>query len=118
VFESQGVHFGLPLSLVSQVVPATDSFLPIPVPSGPVAGVFPHAHILWPVFSAPALLGGRAAKESLLVLAELAGEAAALCASRVTGVLSAFEPTEGTGEFTAKGSDRPILFLDLQRMFS
>jgi len=36
----------------------------------------------------------------------------------VTGVVSAFEPTEGSGEFTAKSCDRPILFLDLQRMFS
>jgi chemotaxis signal transduction protein len=118
VFESQGVLFGLPLSLVSQVVPATDSFLPMPVPSGPVAGVFPHAQLLWPVFSAPALLGGRPAQEALLVLAELAGEAAGLCASRVKGVVSAFEPTDGCGEFTATGTDRPILFLDLQRMFS
>ena len=118
VFESQGVLFGLPLSLVSQVVPATDSFLPVPVLRGAVAGVFPHAQLLWPIFSAPALLGGRAAKEALFVLAELAGEAAGLCASRVTGVVSALEPTESSGEFTASGSDRPILFLDLQRMFS
>ena len=118
VFESQGVLFGMPLALVSQVVGASDSFLSTPVDSGAVAGVFPHAQSLWPVFSVPALLGGRASKEGLIVLAELAGEAVGLAASRVVGVVSAFEPTDGRGEFTARGSDRAILFLDLQLMFS
>ena len=118
IFESQGVLFGMPLALVSQIVGASDSFLRMPVATGPVAGVFPHAQSLWPVFSAPALLGGQAAREELIVLAELAGEAAGLSASRVVGVVSAFEPTEGRGEFTARGGDRAILFLDLQRMFS
>jgi chemotaxis signal transduction protein len=118
VFESQGVQFGMPLALVSQVVAVPDSFLLMPVDAGPVAGVFPHAQSLWPVFSVPALLGGHATREGLIVLAELAGEATGLCASRVVGVVSAFQPTDCRGEFTARGSDRAILFLDLQRMFS
>lgn len=118
VFESQGVLWGVPLTMVQQVVSATGAFLPLPVPHGPVAGVFPHDQSLWPIFSAPALIGGRAAREELFVLAELAGESAGLCATRVHGVFQSFTSTEGQGEFSAKGLDQPILLLDWQRMFS
>jgi hypothetical protein len=118
VFESQGIHWGLPLPLVSQVVPCSDAFVPLPAPHGALAGLFPDGQALWPVFSAPALIGARAAPEALLVLAELAGEAAALCAARVLGVVSGFEPTVGRGEFDARGLSQPVLFLDYQRMFT
>ncbi|MBX5480292.1 MAG: defective in fruiting DifE [Myxococcaceae bacterium] len=118
IFESQGVLWGVPLTMVQQVVAATQAFLPLPVPSGPVAGLFPHDQLLWPIFSAPALIGGVPAREEFFVLAELAGEAAGLCASRVYGVFGNFQSTEGRGEFTAPGLERPILVLDWQRMFS
>ncbi len=118
VFESQGIFWGLPLPFVLQVVPRGEGFLPLPAPSGAIAGLFPHGQALWPVVSAPALIGGRAAPEPLLVMAELAGEAQALCASRVLGVHDGFHRTEGRGEYTAKGLPRPVLFLDYQRMFT
>lgn len=118
VFESQGVLFGLPLSLVSQVVPSTASYLPLPTTHGAVAGLFPHDQVLWPVVSAPALIGARAAAEGLFVLTELAGAATGLSAARVLGVHAGFELTEGRGEFTTPAVNRPILFLDLQHMFS
>lgn len=118
VFESQGVLWGLALTMVSQVVASTAAFLPLPAPYGAVAGVFPHNQSLWPVLSAPALIGGRASCEQLFILAELAGQSAGLCAGRVLGVFDRFEPTEGHGEYLAPGVDRPILFLDLQRMFT
>lgn len=118
VFESQGIFWGLDLGMVQQVVPASDAFLPLPVPHGAVAGLFPHDQSLWPIFSAPALIGGRPAKEPLFILAELAGEAAGLCATRVHGVVDSFEATEGRGEFVGKGLSRPVVFLDYQRMFS
>lgn len=118
VFESQGVLWGLDLPVVSQVVAATDAFVPLPVAHGPVAGMFPHDQALWPIYSAPALIGASPGREPLFVLAEVAGEAAGLCASRVCGVYDRFEPTTGRGEFTARGLSRPIVFLDYQRMFS
>ncbi|WP_093524449.1 chemotaxis protein CheW [Stigmatella erecta] len=118
VFESQGRLFGLPLSLVSQVMARGESFSMLPARSGPVAGIFPHAQILWPVFSAPALLGERAEAEPFFVLTEPAGHNVGLCANRVLGVLQRFEATEAHGEFTAPGLTGPALFLDLPRMFS
>ncbi len=118
VFESQGVLWGLPLQMVSQVVPRTEAFCPLPTPQRAVAGLFPHAQALWPVLSAPALLGGHPQAEELIVLAELAGEPAGLAASRVLGVCESFALTEGRGEFTVAGADRPVLFLDYQSMFS
>lgn len=118
VFESQGVLFGLPLALVSQVVPASAAFLALPTSHGAVAGLFPHDQVLWPVVSAPALIGGRAAAEALFVLSELAGAATGLSAARVLGVHGGFVPTEGRGEFTTPAVNRPVLFLDLQHMFS
>ncbi|XXF80739.1 chemotaxis protein CheW [Myxococcaceae bacterium GXIMD 01537] len=118
VFESQGRLFGIPLPLVSQVVGRGEAFSALPVQSGPVAGIFPHAQALWPIWSAPALLGAPALPEAFFVMTELAGRNVGLCATRVLGVSQRFEPTEGRGEFTAPGLPGPALFLDLQRMFS
>jgi chemotaxis signal transduction protein len=119
VFESQGRLFGLPLPLVSQVVVKGPSFSPLPGKGGAVAGVLPHAQALWPVYSAPALLGASAATaEGFIVLVEVMGQSLGLCASRVLGVHPRFEPSEEPGVFSAPGLPTPVLFLDLQRMFS
>lgn len=118
VFESQGRLFGVPLPLVSQVVPRGLSFSALPGQGGAVAGVMPHAQQLWPVYSAPALLGGRARAEDFLVLAEVQGHPLGLCASRVLGVHPRFEPGGEAGEFTAPGLPAPALFADLGRMFA
>jgi hypothetical protein len=118
VFESQGRLFGIPLPLVSQVVARSDAFCTLPAPSGPVAGLFPHAKSLWPVYSAPGLLGGPAKAEELLVLAELAGQNVGLSASRVLGVQRGFSATSTRGEFSCHALAGPALFLDLQHMFS
>ncbi len=118
VFESQGRLFGIPLMLVSQVVPRDASFSLLPVQGGPVAGIFPHAQVLWPVCSAPALLGAPALPEAFIVMTELAGQSVGLCATRVLGVVQRFEATDVRGEFSAPGVPGPVLFLDLQRMFS
>jgi chemotaxis signal transduction protein len=118
VLESQGRLFGLPLSLVSQVVTRGEAFSRLPVQSGAVAGVFPHAQVLWPIFSVPAMLGAGAQVEAFFVLTEMAGQNVGLCATRVLGVLPRFEPTGERGEFTAPGLPGPVLFLDLQHMFS
>jgi chemotaxis signal transduction protein len=118
VVESQGRLFGIPLTLVSQVVGRGEAFSALPVQGGPVAGILPHAQVLWPVCSAPALLGARALPEAFIVMTELAGQNVGLCASRVLGVLQRFEASEARGEFSAPGLPGPALFLDLQRMFS
>ncbi|PTL85227.1 chemotaxis protein CheW [Vitiosangium sp. GDMCC 1.1324] len=119
VFESQGRLFGLPLTLISQVVMRGPAFSALPGKSGAVAGVMPHGQALWPLYSAPALLGGASAcAESFLVLAEVEGRGLGLCASRVLGVHPRFEPAGEPGEFTAPGLQAPVLFLDLRRMFS
>ena len=118
VFESQGRLFGLPLGLVSQVVTRGEAFSMLPVQRGAVAGVFPHAQVLWPIFSAPAMLGEPATVEPFFVLTEMAGQNVGLCATRVLGVLQRFEPAGELGEFTAPGLPGPVLFLDLQHMFS
>ncbi|WPB73335.1 chemotaxis protein CheW [Archangium violaceum] len=118
VFESQGRLFGLPLSWVSQVVMRGPAFSALPGKSGAVAGVMPHGQALWPLYSAPALLGGASRAEDFLVLAEVEGRSLGLCASRVLGVHPRFEPAGEPGEFTAPGVPGPVLFLDLRRMFS
>jgi hypothetical protein len=118
VFESRGRLFGLPLSQVSQVVTRGPSFSALPGRAGAVAGVFPHVQALWPIYSAPALLGGSALAEELFVLAEVSGRNLGLCASRVLGVHPRFEPAGEPGEFCAPGLADPVLFLDLPRMFS
>lgn len=118
VFESQGRLFGVPLSLVSQVVARTEAFSMLPVQGGPVAGIFPHGQALWPICSAPGLLGAPALPEAFFVMTELAGQNVGLCAARVLGVVQRFEAAEGRGEFVAPGLPGPALFLDLQRMFS
>jgi chemotaxis signal transduction protein len=118
VFESQGQLFGVPLLYVLQVVQRDSSFSSLPGQGGPVAGVFPHSQALWPVYSVPALLGAPAVSEPFFVLAELAGRSLGLCATRVLGVHPRFVPTDALGEFTAPGLPGPVLFLDLQRMFS
>lgn len=118
VFESQGQLFGIALMLVSQVVTRDASFSVLPVQGGPVAGIFPHAQVLWPVCSAPALLGVPALPEAFIVMTELAGQNVGLCATRVLGVVQRFEATDVRGEFSAPGVPGPVLFLDLQRMFS
>jgi chemotaxis signal transduction protein len=118
IFESHGGLFGIPLSLVSQVVPATPAFCPLPLTKGPIAGLFPHAQVLWPVYSAGGLLGAQAGKEELFLLTELAGQNVGLTASRVLGVHGRFTSTSTRGEYQPAGVAKPALFLDLQRMFS
>jgi hypothetical protein len=118
IFESQGRLFGVPLGLVSQVVERGDAFSVLPVQSGPVAGIFPHVQVLWPICSVPALLGAAPVAESFFILTELAGRNVGLTATRVLGVLHRFEPDETAGAFRAPGLPGPVLFLDLQRMFS
>ncbi|MBN9686023.1 chemotaxis protein CheW [Corallococcus sp. NCSPR001] len=118
VLESQGVLFGVPLACVSQVVPRGEAFSVLPVQSGPVAGVYPHAQALWPICSIPALLGAPARVEELFVLTELAGRNVGLAATRVLGVLQKFKPAELPGTFRAPGLPDPVMLLDLQRMFS
>jgi chemotaxis signal transduction protein len=118
VFESQERLFGIPLSLVSQVVARGEAFSRLPGEGGAVAGIFPHAQVLWPICSAPALLGAPAAPEAFFVLTELAGRHVGLCATRVLGVVQRFVATPERGEFSAPGLPTPVLFLDLQRMFS
>lgn len=118
VFESQGRLYGLPLNLVSQVVNRDESFSALPAPGGPVAGIFPHAQVLWPICSAPGLLGGESVTEAFFVLTELAGQSIGLCAGRVLGVYPHFEPGEVKGEFKTPALSEPVLFLDFQRMFS
>lgn len=118
VFESQGRLFGVPLAFVSQVVERGEAFSVLPVQSGPVAGIFPHAQVLWPICSVPALLGAQPAPEPFFLLAELAGRNVGLTATRVLGVLQRFEPDDTAGTFRVPGLPEPVLFLDLQRMFS
>jgi chemotaxis signal transduction protein len=118
VIESRGRLFGIPLPLVSQVVARGEAFSALPVQGGPVAGIFPHAQVLWPICSAPALLGAPALPEAFIVMTELAGQSVGLCATRVLGVVQHFEAGEERGEFTAPGLPGAALFLDLQRMFS
>ncbi len=118
VFESQGRLFGLPLPLVSQVVMRGPAFSALPGRAGAVAGVMPHGQALWPLYAAPALLGGRAVAEEFLVLAEVGGQPLGLCASRVWGVHPRFEPAGEPGEFSTPGVSSPVLFPDLERMFS
>lgn len=118
VFESQGRLFGVPLGFVSQVVTTTDAFCPLPSPMGAVAGLLPHAQVLWPVYSAPGLMGGQARREELVVLTELAGQNVGLAAQRVLGVMQGFTSGAARGELECRGLSAPALFLDLQRMFS
>jgi chemotaxis signal transduction protein len=121
VFESEGRLYGLPLPFVSHVIVATDAFCPLPGRSGPVAGLIPHMQALWPVYSPGRLLAGRgtpgdAEREAFFVLAEVAGRNVGLCASKVLGVHQGFNFVSA-GEFSLAGM-QPIVFLDLQRMFS
>ena len=118
VFESQGRLFGVPLTLVSQVVMRGPSFSTLPGRGGAVAGVMPHGQRLWPIYSAPALLGGHARAEEFLVLTEVQGHPLGLCASRMLGVHPRFEPSGEPGEFSAPGLPTTVLFADLGRMFS
>ena len=117
LFESQGQLFGLPLAFVSQVVNADQTFCALPGAGGAITGIVPHVQSLWPVFSAPALIGQRAALEPLLVFAELAGQNVGLFAARVLGVQEGFTPAEGPGKFACRAIPQPALFLDWQRMF-
>jgi hypothetical protein len=118
IFESQGRFFGVALPLVSQIIPTGSGLCALPAPGGPVAGLHAHAQALWPIYSAPALIGAKAAPEELLVLTELAGQNVALAAQRVLGVHGNFQPATVRGEFQAPGLPAPALFLDLQHMFS
>src|SRR5262249_30979156 len=73
VLEVSGRLFGIPLPFVSQIVPMGDEFWSLPFSSGPVAGLFPHAQILWPIYSVSGLLGGVPSRERLIILADVAG---------------------------------------------
>ncbi len=86
LFESGGTLFAVPLAHVLQISPVLAAFCPFPVPGGVVAGLLAHAGTLWPVYALPAFLGRALVTESHVVLLELAGIQAALCASRVLGI--------------------------------
>lgn len=118
VFESQGRLLGIPLALISQVVPVTGAFCPLPAPGGAVAGMFPHAQVLWPIYSIPGLLGHHPHPEALFVLAELAGQNVGLAASRVLGIQHGFQAAGEPGMYSSPSLPGNVLFLDLQRMFS
>jgi chemotaxis signal transduction protein len=118
VFASQGRLYGVPLPLVSQVIAGGGAFCPLPVAEGPVAGLFPHGQVLWPICSVGGLLGEQPVREELFVLTELAGQNVGLGAERVLGVHTDFTPGEAPGEFRVPGLVDSPLFLDLQRMFS
>ncbi len=118
VFESQGRTYGVPLPLVSQVVMAGEGFCPLPLASGPVSGLYPHHQALWPICSVPALLGAVPLCEPYFILTELAGQSVGLCARQVLGVHGPFAPTDTLGELRTARLPAPVLFLDLQRMFS
>lgn len=118
LFESQGRLWGLPLGWVSQVVTSSDAFCACPAPHGPVVGLFPYQKELWPIFSAPALMGQPAAREEFFVLFEVAGQQAGLSAARVLGVFQDLSRGDRQGEFVARKLGTSALFLDLQGMFS
>jgi chemotaxis signal transduction protein len=115
LFESGGLLFGVPLSHVLQISPVLAAFCPFPVPGGVIAGLMAHAGTLWPVYALPAFLGQEPAMEPQVVLLELAGIQAALCASRVHGIehrlASAGEPGRW---WTADG--RVVLAPDVTRL--
>jgi chemotaxis signal transduction protein len=118
VFESQGALYGLPLSMVSQVVARSAAYCPMPSASGPALGLYPHAQALWPIYSFAGLLGGEGRAEPLIVLAEVAGQGIGLSASRVLGVHQELKPSGARGEYEGRLFHGPALFLDMQRMFS
>jgi hypothetical protein len=115
LFESGGMLFGVPLPHVLQISPVLAAFCPFPVPGGVIAGLLAHAGTLWPVYALPAFLGQAPAMEPQVVLLELAGIQAALCASRVQGIehrlASAGEPGRW---WTADG--RVVLAPDVTRL--
>lgn len=117
VVESGGQRFGIPLPWVSQVVALDAGACRVP-PGGAAVAIQVHGQALWPVFSTPALIGGPAQFEPLLVLTELAGQNVALTARGALGVHGPFEPADTPGEHRPKGGGPSALFLDLQRMFS
>lgn len=119
VFESQGALFGVALPFVLQVLSGGAGALAgIPSPAKAVIGLLTHSQTLWPVYCAPSLLGRPERKEDFVVLTELAGQHVGLSASRVLGVYRDLARTEQQGEFSGAGLPSPVLFLDLQGMFS
>jgi len=115
LFESGSMLFGVPLPHVLQISPVLAAFCPFPVPGGVIAGLLAHAGTLWPVYALPAFLGEAPAMEPQVVLLELAGIQAAVCASRVQGIehrlASAGEPGRW---WTADG--RVVLAPDVTRL--
>ena len=103
---------------MSQVVTQGEAFSRLPVQRGAVAGVFPHAQALWPIFSVPAMLGRPAEVEAFFVLTELAGQNVGLCATRVLACCRASSPLTLVASSVHPELPGPVLFLDLQRMFS
>ena len=85
VFESQGRRLAVPLSLVSQIVPAGRVLCALPH-EGPLKGVILHQQHLWPTWSLPGLLGGASLTEELAILLEVQGEGLGLLASAAFGV--------------------------------
>lgn len=118
IFEAEGRRYGIPLGLVSQVIPLGEAFCPLPAQQGPIAGLLPHAHALYVVCTPAGLLGGAPVPMPLVVLTELAGQNVAIGADSVHGVHGPFVETETRGEFTSPSLGSPALFLELQHMFS
>jgi len=111
--------FGIPLPFVSQVLDGgANALAGIPSPATAMIGLLTHSQTLWPVYCAPGLLGRPGQREDFVVLAELAGQHVGLSASRVLGVYRNLAATERQGEFSGAGLPSPVLFLDLQGMFS
>jgi chemotaxis signal transduction protein len=115
LFESGGMLFGVPLPHVLQISPVLAAFCPFPVPGGVVAGLLAHAGTLWPVYALPAFLGQPPAMETQVVLLELAGIQAAVCASRVQGIEHRLASAGEAGRWwTADG--RVVLAPDVTRL--
>lgn len=104
VFRTQGQTVCVPLSFVSQVVPAGDGLCGVPHP-GPLVGVVLHQQHLWPTYSLPGLIGGATIAEPLAVLVEVRGEGVGLLASEALGVRHRDQLNE-------------MQVIDLERLFS
>ncbi len=118
IFEVAERLFGIPLPFVSQIVPLGDEFWSLPFSIGPVAGLFPHAQTLWPLYSVPGLLGEIPSPEKLIILTDVAGHHLGIGAGRVLGVCGEFAHAGTPGLFRSPGIGDPLLILDLERMFA
>lgn len=105
VFDAAGERLGVPLSRVSQVVPAGPTFNRSPGQGGCI-GAIAHGQLLVPVFDVSATTVSQgSALQPLVVLVESKGELLGIAATRADGV----RQPSSLGEVTV---------LDIERMFS